>query len=168
MAPAFLLYSFALSELGRPAWFGAFLFVICGALRLARFNVHTGTTDRRFFVGLPTPAAAGIAASAVLLLHRGELSRWVLVAIAIGTYLVALLMVSTFRYWSFKEIDFARRRPAQTLLVVVLSVMIVATNHELFPFLLFAVYTVSGPARRLVLGRSVVGPHTELGSKEPS
>src|SRR5204862_400356 len=59
VAPAFLIYSFALSELARPAWFGAFLFVICGALRLARFNIHTGTVDRRFFVGLPTPAAAG-------------------------------------------------------------------------------------------------------------
>jgi CDP-diacylglycerol--serine O-phosphatidyltransferase len=167
VAPAFLLYSFALADLGRPAWFGAFLFVICGALRLARFNVHTGAGDRRFFVGLPTPAAAGIAVSTVLLLHREEPPRWVLVAIAVGTYFVALLMVSTFRYWSFKEIDFARRRPVQTLLVVVLSVMIVATNHELFPFLLFAVYTISGPARRLVVGRTS-GSHAELGSKEPS
>src|SRR5213594_1970932 len=65
VAPAFLLYSFALSGLGRPAWFGACLFVICGALRLARFNIHTGSTDRRFFVGLPTPAAAGLVVSAV-------------------------------------------------------------------------------------------------------
>ena len=65
-------------------------------------------------------------------------------AVAVGTYVVALLMVSTFRYWSFKEIDFARRRPLQTLLVVVLGVMIVATNHEIFPFLLFVGYAVSG------------------------
>ena len=166
VAPAFLLYSFALGELGRPAWFGAFLFVICGALRLARFNVHTGTTDRRFFVGLPTPAAAGLAVSTVLMLHRDAPARWVLVAIAVGTYLVALFMVSTFRYWSFKEIDFARRRPVQTLLVVVLSLMIVATNHELFPFLLFGVYAVSGPVRTLLLSRTA--PHGELPTKEPS
>src|SRR5256712_5848099 len=71
VAPAFLIYSFALSALGRPAWFGAFLFVICGALRLARFNVHTGTVDRRFFVGLPTPAAAGLVVSAVVLPQGG-------------------------------------------------------------------------------------------------
>jgi CDP-diacylglycerol--serine O-phosphatidyltransferase len=77
-------------------------------------------------------------------------------------------MVSTFRYWSFKEVDFARRRPVQTLLVVVLSVMIVATNHELFPFLLFTVYALSGPARRLVIGRALPAPHAELGTKEPS
>jgi CDP-diacylglycerol--serine O-phosphatidyltransferase len=168
VAPAFLIYSFALASLGRPAWFGAFLFVICGALRLARFNVYTGVTDRRFFVGLPTPAAAGVIVSTVLLLHHEEAPRWVLVAIAVGTYLTSLLMVSTFRYWSFKEIDFARRRPVQTLLVVVLSVMIVATNHELFPFLLFGIYAISGPARRLVMGRTIATPHGELGVKEPS
>jgi CDP-diacylglycerol--serine O-phosphatidyltransferase len=168
VAPAFLIYSFALASLGRPAWFGAFLFVICGALRLARFNVHTGTTDRRFFVGLPTPAAAGAVVSTVLLLHRDELARWTLVAIAVGTYLVALLMVSTFRYWSFKEIDFARRWPVQTLLVVVLSVMIVATNHELFPFVLFIVYAISGPVRQVLMGRTAAASHGELGTKESS
>src|SRR5438128_10653478 len=74
VAPAFLIYSFALSSLGRPAWFGAFLFVICGALRLARFNVHTGSGDRRFFTGLSTPAAAGLVVSAVILLKGVEAS----------------------------------------------------------------------------------------------
>jgi CDP-diacylglycerol--serine O-phosphatidyltransferase len=166
VAPAFLLYAFALRDLGRPAWFGAFLFVICGALRLARFNVQTATVDRRFFVGLSTPAAAGIVASAVLLLGS-ELERPVRVTVAVGSYLTALLMVSTFRYWSFKELDFARRRPLQTLLVLVLGVMIVAVKPELFLFLLFAGYAVSGPVRRLVMGR-VVAPAGELGPKEVS
>src|SRR3989440_7547115 len=59
VAPAFLLYSFALQPLGRAAWFGAFLFVICGALRLARFNVQTSSVDRRFVIGLSPPAASG-------------------------------------------------------------------------------------------------------------
>jgi CDP-diacylglycerol--serine O-phosphatidyltransferase len=154
VAPAFLVYSFALSALGRPAWFGAFLFVICGALRLARFNIHTGTVDRRYFVGLSTPAAAGVVGSAVILLQGAPASRSLLVSIAVGTYLAALLMVSTFRYWSFKELDFARRRPLQTLLVVVLGVMIVATSHELFLFLIFVGYALSGPARRLIVGRA--------------
>ena len=162
VAPAFLLYSFALSSLGRPAWFAAFLFVICGALRLARFNVYTGSVDRHFFVGLPIPAAAGVAASAVILLNREELSRWILIAIAVGTYLVALLMVSTFRYWSFKEVDFARRHPVQTLLVVVLTVMIIATNHELFLFLGFTGYAVSGPVRRLIVGRTAASAPAEM------
>src|SRR5437899_4746318 len=105
VAPAFLLYSYALKDLSRPAWFGVFLFVICGALRLARFNVQTGTVDRRYFVGLSTPAAAGVVASTVLLLGRGEVTRGLEVAVGVGSYIVALLMASTFRCWRFKDID---------------------------------------------------------------
>jgi CDP-diacylglycerol--serine O-phosphatidyltransferase len=133
VAPAFMLYNLALAPLGRAAWLGAFLYVICGALRLARFNVYTGVVDRRYFVGLPTPAAAGMVV-AVILLFDGEetLERWQAGAIAVGTYIVALLMVSTFRYWSFKEIDFARRRPVGLLLLVVLGVLIVATHPQWF------------------------------------
>ena len=168
VAPAFLIYSFALSDLGRPAWFGAFLFVICGALRLARFNVYTGVSDRRYFVGLSTPAAAGVVCAAVLLLQGVELVRWIQVSLAVGTYVVALLMVSTFRYWSFKEIEFARRRPVRTLLIVVLGVMIVATRHELFLFLVFAGYAASGPVRRLIVGRAPAAAPGELPAKEHS
>src|SRR5881396_3034560 len=165
VAPAFLVYSYALKDLSRPAWFGAFLFVICGALRLARFNVQTGSVDRRFFIGLSTPAAAGVVASSVILLQGEEPTRELEVAVAVGSYIVALMMVSTFRYWSFKEIDFARRRPVRTLLVVVLAIMIVATHHELFLFVLFTGYALSGPLRRLIVGRPLSVP-TELPSKE--
>ena len=157
VAPAFLMYSFALSHLGRPAWFAAFLFAICGALRLARFNVFTGVADKRFFTGLSIPAGAGVLCSSIVLVNSvagADAPRAVLVAMAIGTYLVALLMVSTFKYWSFKEIGWAQRHPAQTLLVVVLGVMIVATNPEFFLFLFFVGYALSGPARRLVVGRT--------------
>jgi CDP-diacylglycerol--serine O-phosphatidyltransferase len=161
VAPAFLLYSFALHTLGRAAWFGAFLFLVCGALRLARFNVQTASVDRRFFIGLSTPAAAGVVASTVILLEGQEPSRLVQVALAAATYLLALLMVSTFRYWSFKEIDFARRRPVETLLVVVLAAMIVATMHEIFLFLVFGGYALSGPARRLIVGRPPIPTSAE-------
>ena len=164
VAPAFLLYSYALKDLSRPAWFGVFLFVTCGALRLARFNVQTGTIDRRFFVGLSTPAAAGVVAATILLLGDAPPARWTQIALAAGAGVLALLMVSTFRYWSFKEVDFVRRRPLQTLLVVVLAVMIVATKHDLFLFVLFTGYALSGPVRRLVVGRPLAVP-TELASK---
>jgi len=121
--------------------------------------VQTGTVDRRFFVGLSTPAAAGVVASTVLLLTGRELTRELEVAVAVGSYIVALLMVSTFRYWSFKEIDFARRRPVRTLLVVVLAIMIIATHHELFLFAGFTGYAMSGPLRRLIIGRAAApGP----------
>ena len=156
VAPAFLMYSFALAKLGRPAWFAAFLFVICGALRLARFNVFTGVSDKRFFTGLSIPMAAAVICSSVVLANTLEASRAIYVAMAIGTYLVSLLMVSTFKYWSFKEVGWAKRHPAQTLLVVVLGVMIVATHPELFVFILFTGYALSGPVRRLVVGRASV------------
>jgi CDP-diacylglycerol--serine O-phosphatidyltransferase len=158
VAPAFLMYSFALAKLGRPAWFAAFLFAICGALRLARFNVFTGVGDKRYFTGLSIPGAAAVLCSSIIFVHSLgiEPPRVVLVAMAIGTYLVALLMVSTFKYWSFKEVGWAQQHPAQTLLVVVLGVMIVATNPELFLFLIFTGYALTGPVRRLIVGRTPV------------
>ncbi|HKZ07292.1 MAG TPA: CDP-diacylglycerol--serine O-phosphatidyltransferase [Methylomirabilota bacterium] len=160
VAPAFMVYSLALAPLGRSAWLGAFLFVICGALRLARFNVYTGVADRRYFVGLPIPAAAGMAASVVLLVGGEELERWHATIIAVGTYLVSLLMVSTFRYYSFKEIDFARRRPVGLLLLVVLAVLIVATHPQWFLTALFTAYLLSGPTRPLWARRRAEGPAT--------
>jgi CDP-diacylglycerol--serine O-phosphatidyltransferase len=166
VAPAFLLYAFALQDLGRPAWFAAFLFVICGALRLARFNVYTGSSDKRFFIGLPIPAAAAVVCGTVILLHGDELTRWMRGAVAVLTYLVSLLMVSTFRYSSFKEVDWARRRPVQTLLIVVLAVMIVATKHEVFLFLVFTGYALSGPLRWVIVGRTPAVGGGELPSRE--
>ncbi len=168
VAPAFLLYSYALQPLGRAAWFGAFLFLICGALRLARFNVQTGSVDRRFFIGLSTPAAAGVVAAIVILLQGEEPTRAVRVALAVASYVLALLMVSTFRYWSFKEVDFARRHPLETLLVVVLLVMVIATMHELFLFLVFGGYALSGPVRRVIVGRPPASAAAEpVSAKEP-
>jgi CDP-diacylglycerol--serine O-phosphatidyltransferase len=149
VAPAFLLYATVLAPLGRAAWLGAFLFVACGALRLARFNVYSGVADRRYFIGLSTPAAAGLACATVLLIDGDEVARWQAFAIAAGTYLCALLMVSTFRYASFKEVDFAKRHPVGVLLLVVLGVLIVATHPQWFLFLFFGAYALSGPARPL-------------------
>jgi len=163
VAPAYVLYAFAFAPLGRAAWLGSFLFVICGALRLARFNVYSGVTDRRYFVGLPIPAAAGIVASVVLLLGDDEIPQWLGAAIAAGTYVVSILMVTTFRYYSFKEIDFARRRPASVLVLVVLAVLIVATHPQWFLFLLFSAYVLSGPTRPLWARRREVAVPVERG-----
>jgi CDP-diacylglycerol--serine O-phosphatidyltransferase len=165
VAPAFMLYTLALGALGRAAWLGAFLFVICGALRLARFNVYSGVSDRRFFVGLSTPAAAGVIAASIVLLGDEPPERWEQIALAVASGILALLMVSTFRYWSFKEVDFVRRRPVQTLLVVVLAIMIVAAKHDVFLFALFTGYALSGPVRRVFVGRTHSAP-VERASKE--
>src|SRR5439155_200615 len=87
-----------------------------GIVLLPSFNVQTGTVDRRFFIGLSTPAAAGVVAASILLLGDGQPPRWAQIALAAAAGVLALMMVSTFRYWSFKEVDFVRRRPLQTLL----------------------------------------------------
>lgn len=166
VAPAFMLYTLVLAGLGRAAWLGAVLFVICGALRLARFNVYVGVTDRRFFVGLPTPAAAGIVAATVLLLDGEEIARWQAVGMSAGTYLVALLMVSTFRYYSFKDLDFARRHPFGVLLLMVLGVLIVATHPQWVLFMLFTTYVLSGPARPVWARRLEGTLPVEKGSRD--
>ncbi len=88
-----------------------------------------------------------LVASTALLLEGVEIARWQAAAISVGTVVVALLMVSTFRYYSFKEVDFARRRPAQVLVLVVLGVLIVATHPQWFLFILFSLYLLSGPTR---------------------
>jgi len=149
VAPGILVYQWALVPWGRWGWLAASLYVTCGALRLARFNVYAGVTDKRYFVGLPIPAAAGVVASVVFLLGTDDIPRWLGAALAAGTYLVAILMVTTFRYYSFKEIDFARRRPAGVLVLVVLGVLIVATHPQWFLFVLFFAYALSGPTRPL-------------------
>ncbi len=153
VAPALLLYSWALAPLGRVGAGAAFLYVICGALRLARFNVLTGITDRRYFIGLPIPGAAGAVAAMVLFFGPMEFGKPELFALACTTYLLAFLMVSTIRYYSFKDLDFAKRHAFGSLLLVVLGVVIVAAHPQLFLFLAAGVYTLSGPVRRLLLRR---------------
>jgi CDP-diacylglycerol--serine O-phosphatidyltransferase len=151
VAPALLLYGWALAPLGRVGAGAAFLYVVCAALRLARFNVLTGVTDRRYFIGLPSPGAAGTVASMVLFFGRVELGRAELFALACATYLVAFLMISNIRYYSFKELDFAKRHPVGVLLVAVLAVLIVLAHPQLCLFLAFSIYGLSGPIRRLAL-----------------
>ena len=90
------------------------------------------------------------------------------VGVAVVTYLVSLLMVSTFRYWSFKEFDWAKRPPVQTLLIVVLAGMIVATKHEVFLFLVFGGYAISGPVRRLIVGHVPAMIPAEVPAKDHS
>src|SRR5262249_60146710 len=111
--------------------------------------VYSGGAVGRSFVACTLPGAAGVVASVMLLLGNADVERWQGAAIAAGTYIVAILMVTTFRYYSFKEVDFARRRPTGVLLLMVLAVLIVATHPQWFLFLLFSGYVLSGPARPL-------------------
>lgn len=158
LAPAFLVYAWALEPLGRVGQGAAFLYLVCGALRLARFNVLSGLVDRRYFIGLPIPGAAGTLASLVLLLDGVEFGRLELLAVASATYLLAFLMVSTLRYYSFKELNLEKRHAVGVLLVGVLAMVIVYAHPPVSLFLAFAGYAVSGPVRRVLVGRREPAP----------
>jgi CDP-diacylglycerol--serine O-phosphatidyltransferase len=176
VAPALLMYGWGLVQLwdigngaGRIGAGAAFLFTLCAALRLARFNVLTGVSDRRYFVGLPSPGAAGTIAAIVLFVERGDLGRVGLFGVAAATYLLAFLMISNVRYYSFKELDFAKRHPFGVLLVAVLGLLIVVANAETFAFLVFGAYVASGPVRWLMARRrETAGPGAAREAERPA
>jgi CDP-diacylglycerol---serine O-phosphatidyltransferase len=127
VAPAVLGYSWGLSAFGRVGWAVGFVFVSAAAIRLARFNIQTATNpDNRYFVGMPSPAAAGVPAATVFAFPFG-LTDWY-AALALPMLLVpALLMVSTIKYRSFKTIDMGRRRPSNGLIIAALGIAAIAT-----------------------------------------
>ncbi len=151
VAPGILVYAWALEPFGRMGWLAAFLFVVCGALRLARFNLQGSTVESRFFSGLPTPAAAGLIATGVLVYYEAGdtgVSRHLVVLIV--TYILAFLMVSTFKYYGFKDIDLFRRKPFRWLVIAILLLIVIAWEPVYTLFGLFFAYFISGPIVSLV------------------
>jgi CDP-diacylglycerol--serine O-phosphatidyltransferase len=148
VAPAILAYSWAFSSIPRVGWLVAFLFVMCGTMRLARFNVQRHAVDGRYFVGMPIPAAAGQVAAVVNIapiLHSR--TEGALAAIGIGT--LALLMVSTLRYQSFKGLDLRSRRPYWYLLFIVVPFVIVGWQPKLTLVAAATCYSISAPVMYL-------------------
>lgn len=159
VAPAVLAYTWALKPFGRFGWLAAFLFLACGALRLARFNVQVNSVESSHFVGLPIPAAAGVIASLVLFVHRLNIiliNRSIMILLLV--YLLAFLMVSSIRFFSFKKFDLIRRKPFSTLVLLVLAFVVVVSEPEIMLFSIFCLYIFSGPAiylHRILTGRKV-------------
>ena len=150
IAPGLLVYTWALSDFGRLGWVAAFLFVVCGALRLARYNVQMGVGETRFFYGLPVPAAGGLIASLVMMDHHfsvigKEVKPFLIVTLI---YVLAFLMVSTFKYSSFKDLHLLKRKPFRTLVMAVLLFIVLAAEPNIMLFLLFSGYAVSGMVER--------------------
>jgi len=147
LAPGLLIYSWALHSYNRLGWIAAFLFVVCGALRLARFNVQASTSDPRYFNGLPIPAAATTIAMMVILdshiLRLGAEVRPVLILIM--TYLLAFLMVSNIKYRSFKDANFKSKRSFQYLVWAVLIFGVIALEPQIMIFSIVVLYALSGP-----------------------
>lgn len=145
LAPALVMFSWALSELGKLGWGAAFLFAACAALRLARFNTQIGKVDKKYFVGLASPPAAALIASIVWFGHAGDVEMGLAVVAALVTALAGLLMVSNVRYYSFKDIDFRGRVPFVVMLVVVGVFVVISINPPLVLLLMSGTYAVSGP-----------------------
>jgi CDP-diacylglycerol--serine O-phosphatidyltransferase len=150
VAPALLIYEWSLSDLGRIGWLAAFIFLACAALRLARFNTQVGISDKRYFQGLPSPAAAGVIASMIWLkfwkfeyFDFGIVSLSYYVGVGI-TIVCALLMVSNVRYYSFKELD-SKKASFRFLLAIVLSFIVLLSKPNIFLFTGFFLYMLSGP-----------------------
>jgi CDP-diacylglycerol--serine O-phosphatidyltransferase len=147
VAPALIVFSFALSSLGNAGWAASFIYMSCAALRLARFNVQLGTVDKRFFVGLQSPVAAGLVTFVVWVAAKYEVQPGATVAVltALLTGLTGLLMVSNYRYYSFKEIHFKGTVPYVVfLMAVVLLVVIAQKPHEVL-LTICVFYAASGP-----------------------
>lgn len=147
LAPGLMMYLWALKPLGRIGWLAAFLFMVCGALRLARFNSQVGKVSSDHFVGLPIPAAAGMNATTMLLWHKFgfpvEPNRML---ILIMLYIIAFLMVSNISYNSFKNASLYRKMNFNVLVAAVLVLIFIAAQPSIALFSLCLAYVVSGPA----------------------
>ena len=151
VAPALLVYLWSLSDLGRIGWLAAFIYLVCAALRLARFNTQIGASDKRYFQGLPSPASAGVIASMIWLkfwnfeyLDFGVVSLSYYIGVSI-TILCGLLMVSNVRYFSFKEFDSTEKASFRFLLLTVLGFILLLYKPNVVLFTGFFIYMISGP-----------------------
>ncbi len=146
VAPALLAFSWALRPYGRFGWLAAFLFVVCGALRLARFNVMSSSGETKYFKGLPIPAAATMIALTILLYLRLIETEWVKdIVLLVMIYILAFLMVSNIRYFSFKEFNLARRKPFSLFIFIVLSMVVIVMEPAIVLFGFILSYILSGP-----------------------
>lgn len=157
IAPAILLHQWALAPFGRLGWLAAFLFLACGALRLARFNVMTGVIPKTYFQGLPIPMAAGMVATFVIFSHVVNLAEARDTIVLVLTFGLASLMVSTIRFPSFKELNWRSRASFGYLLVGVLAMILIAVRPEVTFFLLLSTY----------VGLSLVWNFTRLFQGQP-
>ncbi len=156
VAPGILAYRWALEPWQNWGWLAASLYVTCGALRLARFNVQYDNVEKRHFIGLPIPAAADVIAATVLLYYKyggaGATHKHLLVLLVI--YGLAALMVSNVKYFSFKELQLHRRHPFSMLVLVILVLNLLIAEPQWMAFAGSTLFALSGPARSLfVRGR---------------
>lgn len=162
LAPGVLVFLWALKPFDRFGWMAAFLYVVCGALRLARFNVQVGQVNPNYFVGLPIPAAACSVAATILFVYQmGGTGSTGYLVVLIMMYVLSFLMVSNIPYPSFKGLKLAERRSFNFLVAMVLIFILVALE----PFVMLSVgivgYVLSGPVLALVKLKKKPVPESE-------
>jgi len=144
-APALIAFEWAMKGMGKWGWIAAFVYCAGAALRLARFNTNIGVVDKRYFQGLPSPAAAALVAGFVWIINdlniSGEEVRWYAFAL---TLFAGITMVSTLRYWSGKDINLRRSVPFMVLPAIVLGYLLVWSYPPGVLFALFLAYSLSG------------------------
>lgn len=145
VAPAVLVYSWGIQPFGRLAWGAAFLYAMSGALRLARYNVQMGSAESKAFTGLPIPAAGS--AIATLVLFYTEVwgvqpdKNFLILFLPV---LLAVLMVTTFRFHSLKEIDFKKRKPFGILVMIMAALILIFMHPEIVLFSFAIIYICWG------------------------
>lgn len=151
VAPSILMYEWAFRDLGKWGWFAAFIYCAGAALRLARFNTNIDVVDKRYFQGLPSPAAAALVAGFVWVMLDNKFTgydlRWYAAAL---TVFAGLSMVSNFKYYSFKSINMRKSVPFFVIFLFALFFIFVAQNPPLHLFLLFFGYCLSGYVMSLI------------------
>jgi len=169
VAPGLLMYSWALKPFGKFGWLAAFLYVVCGALRLARFNVQVNTVESRRFVGLPIPSAAAMVASCVLLFyHLGGSGTIKKVSVVVLIYILAYLMVSNHSYNSFKDPELVKRQPFSFLVLAIILIIVIVAQPEIMLFGIASVYAVSGPVTSLMKSFRRKPKENEQPDEEPA
>lgn len=146
-APALIAYVWGLTSLGRWGWIGAFVYCACAALRLARFNVNTAVVDKRFFQGLPSPAAAALVAGFIWLMNDAGIDgfdvRWITFALML---FAGLTMVTNVPFYSFKDVSMKRSVPFAVIVLVALGIAVINIHPPTVIFALFVMYGLSGYA----------------------
>jgi CDP-diacylglycerol--serine O-phosphatidyltransferase len=177
LAPALVVYQWGGARLqehgwiwGKVGWLVAFLYAVAAALRLARFNARISVADKRYFEGLPSPSAAGAVSGLVWLGTELELTGLPVLVLAFSvTAAAATLMVSSFKYYSFKEWNLSGRVPFAYLLLIPLVFNLIAANPPVVLYHLFATYALSGPvlgiARRQRRARRQAGDDIGTGTE---
>ena len=147
VAPALLVYFWQFSDMGKIGWLGAFVYTAAGALRLARFNTQIGVVDKRYFQGLPSPAAAALVAGMVWTKQSigvTEYDQYLTLISWIILVGAGVLMVSNVRYYSFKEINLKGRSSFKLLLIATLIIIVITLWPSVILFVFFLAYALSG------------------------